>query len=204
MKNTNALLLIISTVLTICCVGEAGSIYAKRNKTEKSVYADNTARRIGDVVTIVIDEQSVVDNKTNRKLANSNSRSSSFDGNLGIDHILPSIPGFTMNQQSSRSMDGTSDFKDDKSFTDKMSVVVEDIQPNGNLVVIGYREREFAGDKQTIQVSGIIRPSDILFDNSIGSSKVANFQIVTINDGVTDRYNEPGWLATIFDVLWPF
>ncbi|MCK5171988.1 MAG: flagellar basal body L-ring protein FlgH, partial [Planctomycetes bacterium] len=60
------------------------------------------------------------------------------------------------------------------------------------------------GDKQTIEVSGIVRPSDIEFDNTIKSEQVANFTLITINDGPSDDYNRPGWLGRIFDYLWPF
>ena len=182
----------------------AGSIWAKRHKNMKSIYADDTARQVGDVLTIIIYEDSQIDNKVSRDLDNSNSRSSSFDGDLNIDHILPSIPGFTMSQSSSRKLSGQSDYKDERSFEDRITVVVEDIHPNGNLVVVGTRTRDLSGDKQTILVSGIVRPSDVAFDNTILSQQVANFNLLTMNKGVSEDYNKPGWLGNIFDTLWPF
>ncbi len=79
-----------------------------------------------------------------------------------------------------------------------------DVLPNGNLVVAGTRDRRIAGDTQTIEVSGIVRPSDIAFDNTIRSEQVANFRILTKNGGVSAPYTQPGWLGRIFDVLWPW
>ncbi|MHC4148710.1 MAG: flagellar basal body L-ring protein FlgH, partial [Planctomycetota bacterium] len=64
--------------------------------------------------------------------------------------------------------------------------------------------RNIAGDVQAIEVSGIVRPSDIGFDNTVRSEQVADFRIVTKNSGVADPYTRPGWLGTIFDTLWPF
>ena len=182
----------------------AGSIWAKRDKSMKRLYVDDVARRIGDTLTIKIIEQSKVDNKGKRDLKKETSRSNDFNGDLNIDHILPSIPGFTMNAQSSNELKSKADFKDERTFEDRVSAVVIDVLPNGNLVVAGTRDRRIAGDVQTIEVSGIVRPSDVAFDNTIRSEQVANFRILTKNGGVSAPYTQPGWLGRIFDVLWPW
>lgn len=186
----------------------AGSIWAKRDKNMRDMYADDVARQIGDILTIKITEDSKVDNKAKRDLKKETERSNAFDGELGITtpnhNILPRIPGFTMDAQSTNELKSKADYKDERSFVDRVSVVVVDILPNRNLVVIGARDRNIAGDVQTIEVSGIVRPSDIAFDNTVKSEQVANFQIVTRNRGVAAPYTRPGWLGTIFDILWPF
>ncbi|MBP7051098.1 MAG: flagellar basal body L-ring protein FlgH [Phycisphaerae bacterium] len=183
---------------------DAGSIWAKRDKNVPTVYADDVARGIGDVLTIKIAEESTVDNKSKRELQKETSRTSDFDGELGIDHILPSIPGMTMSAEASNSLSGKADYKDERSFEDRVSVVVLDVLPNGNLVVLGTRDRSIAGDIQAIEVSGIVRPSDIAFDNTIKSEQVANFHIVTKNSGVSAPYTRTGWVGRIFDLLWPW
>jgi flagellar L-ring protein precursor FlgH len=183
---------------------QAGSIWAKRDTNMRTVYADDVARNIGDVLTITIVEDSKVDNKAKRDLQKETERSSAFNGDLNIDHLLPSIPGFTMNASSENELKSKADYKDERSFEDRVSVVVVDILPNGNLVVIGTRDRNIAGDIQTIEVSGIVRPSDIAFDNTVKSAQVANFRIVTQNGGVAAPYTRTGWLGRVFDVLWPW
>ncbi len=71
-------------------------------------------------------------------------------------------------------------------------------------MVTGTRDRDIAGDVQTIEVSGIVRPSDIAYDNTIKSQQVANFRIVTKNSGLSASYAEPGWLGKIANFLWPW
>jgi len=183
---------------------QAGSIWAKRDKNMKELYADDVARQIGDILTISITENSKVDNKAKRDMKKETDRSNSFNGELNIDHILPSIPGFTMDAESSNEMKSKADYKDERKYVDQVSVVVMDILPNHNLVVMGTRSRNIAGDIQTIEVSGIVRPSDIAFDNTVKSEQVADFRIVTKNSGVSAPYTKPGWLGKIFDVIWPF
>jgi flagellar L-ring protein precursor FlgH len=182
----------------------AGSIWAKRDKNMQGLYTDDVARGIGDILTIKVAEESTVDNKAKRDLQKETARSSDFNGDLNIDHILPSIPGFTMDATSSNALKSKADFKDERSFLDRVSVVVLDVLPNGNLVVLGTRDRNIAGDIQTIEVSGIVRPSDILFDNTVKSEQVANFRIVTKNSGISSPYTRPGWVGRIFDILWPW
>jgi flagellar L-ring protein precursor FlgH len=183
---------------------QAGSIWAKRDKNMGDLYADDVAHNIGDILTIKITEDSKVDNKAKRDLKKEGDKSTTFNGELNIDHILPSIPGFTVSAESSNELKSKADYKDERSFVDRITVVVVDIQPNGNLVVMGTRNRDIAGDIQKIEVSGIVRPSDIAFDNTVKSEQVADFRIVAKNSGVADPYTRPGWLGRIFDILWPF
>lgn len=203
-------------IFVFCAVGRlhADSIWAKRDQNKKDLYADDKARHIGDILTITISEESKVDNKQNRNLSKSTSRSIDFDGQLGIvsstpsgkvtNNYLPRMPGISMAAESSNTMDGKADYKDERSFVDSITVVVVDIMPNNNLVVMGTRSREISGDKQVIEVSGIVRPTDIAYDNTIKSEQIANFSIVTKNTGIAADFSKPGWLGRIFDVICPF
>ena len=201
---------ILTAFVLICCLLCEGnsalgeSIWAKRDKDMRSMYVDDVARRIGDILTVKITEDSKVDNKAKRDLSKDVDRSTAFNGDLGVDHILPSIPGFNMAAKSSNKLTGKADFKDERSYEDSVSVVVVDIQPNGNLVIMGVRDRNITGDIQMIEVSGIVRPSDITFDNTIKSEQVANFRVVTKSKGVAEPYNRQGWLGKLFDIIWPF
>ncbi len=179
---------------------DAGSIWAKRDQNARVAYTDQAARRIGDTLTVVIVEASKVDNKAKRDLQKETNRSGDFVGQLGDE----SLSGFTMETGSSNELKSKADYKDERSFEDRVSVVVIDVLPNGNLVVNGTRDRNIAGDVQTIEISGIVRPIDISFDNSIRSERVANFHIVTKNAGISAPYTRPGWLGQILDVLWPW
>ncbi len=205
------LLLIFSHVFgPVCSKCEGGSIWAKRDKSTKLIYADDKACQIGDILTIIISETSNIKNEIERELKNESSRTITFNPQTQLNDApfswLPRIPGVTesFTASASKSLDGTSDYEDKRIYTDRMTVVVQDIHPNGNLVVLGTRHRDVVGDKVTIHVSGIVRPRDIAFDNTIRSEQIADFKIVTINKGVTPNYTKPGWLANIFDALWPF
>lgn len=198
-------------MLLILCAfdcSKAGSIWAKRDKSMKDIYADDVARHIGDTLTILISEDSKVDNKAKRDLKKEVDKSTAFNGELGIGtpnhNLLPRMPGFTMSAESTNELKSKADFKDERSFVDRITVVVLDVLPNDNLVVTGTRYRNIAGDVQIIEVSGIVRPSDIASDNTVKSEQLADFRIVTKNSGVAAPYNRPNWLGRIFDLFCPF
>lgn len=206
----NRMILVFALVVFVICsnCSQGDSIWARRDRNMKALYADDVARQIGDVLTIKITENSTVDNKAKRDLDKETSRSTNFNGELGITtpghNLLPRIPGFTMQADSSDKLSGKADYKDERSFVDALTVVVVDIMPNGNLVVMGARNRDIAGDVQNIEMSGIVRPSDIAFDNTVSSEKVADFRVVSKNAGVAEPYNRQGWLGRIFDIVSPF
>jgi len=180
---------------------QAGSIWAKRDKNMGQLYADDVARDIGDVLTIKITEASTIDNKAKRDLQKETARSNTFDGKVGN---FADLGEFGLSASSDNELKSKADYKDERKFIDSITVVVVDILPNHNLVVMGTRNRQIAGDVQTIEVSGIVRPSDIAFDNTVESKQVANFRIITKHSGVAAPYTRPGWLGRIFDIIWPF
>jgi flagellar L-ring protein precursor FlgH len=196
------LAILFSSVLPIY----ADSIWAKRNMKMKDMYSDNVARNIGDILTIKVVEDSEIDNKATRTLEKKTKRDQQFSGDIGIDHLIPNLPSvkFGTGTESTNNLDGKADYKDERSFVDYITVVVIDIMPNGNLVISGTRKREIAGDKQTIEVSGIVRTEDISFDNIVESKRVANFQIVTKHGGVSAPYTKPNWLGKFLDAIWLF
>lgn len=199
------LLITIAVLMGVFAPARAGSIYAKRDQaTVKAIYADDKANQIGDVLTILILEDSKIDSEVERDLSKNTSRSISVDSeDIFINKFKP-IPDFGVGTSSEKSHESESDYTDERTFEDRITVVVEDVHPNGNLVVIGTRTRDVSGDKQTIQISGIVRPRDIAFDNTVPSSKVANLTLVNLTDGPSKDFNNPGWLAKILDKIWPF
>jgi len=197
-------IIFIALILLVCWsqVLVAGSIWAKRNKNMKDIYSDDVAHRIGDILTIKIIEKSTVDNKAKRDLEKSDTRSTTFNGEIGK---FADIGEFGISASSSNKLNGKADYKDERSFVDYVTVMVIDVLPtSGNLVVMGTRERTIAGDTQKIEISGVVRPSDISFDNSISSKQVANFSIVSKNSGIADSYSKPGWLGSILNNISPF
>jgi flagellar L-ring protein precursor FlgH len=189
---------------------KAGSIYAKTHGPRKAIYADDTARSKGDSITIVINEVTTIANTTERKAEKQTSRSASMSGTVNggnmfgkLTNKVYSIPTVAASGASDNKFDGQSDYNSSRSTTDAVTVTVQDVQPNGYMVVLGQRERNICGDHQIIQISGVVRPDDIAFDNSIDSSKVADFNMVIQSKGFEGEFTNPGWFGKLLNWASP-
>lgn len=189
----------------------ADSIWAKGNRRTRALVADDVARDVGDILTIIIAERSVIDQTTSRSGEKKTSRTAKSSGTLDLANVVGAVgdhifdfPKIDFSSSSTHKFEGDADYGTDRSMIDQITVTVHDVQPNGNLVVIGTRTREVAGDKQVIQVSGVVRPSDISFGNTVASERVAEFHIVHKTSGFENRYTKPGWLTRFVNLINPF
>ena len=188
-----------------------GSVWQKGNRMTRMQASDDVARDVGDVITIVINEKSVMANKINRNDEKKTDRQVKLGGMVdlggvtgGIGKHVLDMPQVEYASQSNAKFQGKADYGSNRSMKDMITVTVEDVLPNGNMVILGRRVREVAGDRQVIEVSGIIRPSDISFENTVDSDRVANFNIVHKTSGMDTDYTKPGWLTRAVNVINPF
>ena len=190
---------------------KAGSIWARGSRRTQSIFTDDTARDVGDILTITIDEQTKIENETSRELDKSETRDAEMGGTLDPANLLAQVgkyifdfPNLDFGSSAESTFAGGADYGSDRSLTDKISVVVEDVLPNGNLVVLGTRTRTVGGDTQIIQASGLVRPSDINIDNEVDSTRVADFHIVFKARGQEEDFVNPGWLSRLANTVSPY
>jgi flagellar L-ring protein precursor FlgH len=75
---------------------------------------------------------------------------------------------------------------------------------NGNLVIEGKRQVTVNAEDQYLIISGIVRPDDIAFDNTVQSKYIADARIFYTGQGTVNDKMKPGWLTRIIDWVWPF
>jgi len=203
-------------VLSAACA-RADSIWAKaqgkKGARRVRVYDDDTARDVGDTLTIIINEHSVVENETTRETEKASNRTATAAGNINIRDVGKwygnrggtfVTPDVNFQSQAASDFTGESEYETDRLITDRITVVVRDVLPNGNLVVLGKRQRHTDGDEQIIEVGGVVRPSDITFANTVGSDQVADFRMHVRVKGLETKWTKPGWLGRILNWLSPW
>ena len=58
--------------------------------------------------------------------------------------------------------------------------------------------------QEYVNITGIVRPQDILPDNSVESHRVADARITYSGKGAVANSNKPGWLTRFFmSPVWP-
>lgn len=206
-----SLVFLTGSVLLAASVAMGDSIWARSLHAPRALYSDDTARRAGDTLTVVIDERSVIDNQTDRSMDKSSSRKGTIKSNLDLLDAMNDATGklfsltdLDLDMKAETKFKGNADYGSDRKVKDQITVTVSDVLPNGNLVVVGSRDRYIAGDRQIVQISGIVRPSDITFSNTVQSDLVSDFKIVVKTVGQENRFTNPGWADRILNFLNPF
>jgi flagellar L-ring protein FlgH len=174
----------------------------------RSMFADKKARCVGDILTIIIQEN----NGATRQNNTTTSKKASV--NAGISSVLyaPSVSGLltkkgtlpALNYNSDAEFNGGGQINNLETITAQMAVRVVDVLPNGNMVVEGRLHTAFSGEKQDAIVRGVVRYDDIAANNTLYSYNIADATIQFVSKGtITDNQNK-GWFTRIWDKVSPF
>ncbi len=188
-------------------VGRADSLWEQRHPDRGYLFQDSRARRVGDLLTIVVSEVTSVNNREDKGLTKATSASGVFDINTstGGDLGASSANGnLNLQKDTDRSFSGEASYRNSRQFQDRITVTVVGVQPNGNLLLSGHRRIIIEGEARTLRVTGAVRAIDIGPDNSISSRYVANMQTVFEGDGDERRFTRQGWLGRRINRIWPF
>jgi len=89
-------------------------------------------------------------------------------------------------------------------FESSVQCVIVDIRPNGTLVIEGHARAKFDDEEWELSVSGIVRPEDILPNNTVKSEKLAEKRIERLSAGHGRDGIRRGWLGKFLDKFQPF
>jgi flagellar L-ring protein precursor FlgH len=171
------------------------------------LFNDSKARRIGDIITVNLQEKMNAQKKAaaNEKKTNATSMGAPtiLGGTVGAAAGGINFLGDT-SFDSSHQFKGQGDASQSNSLTGNISVTVVEVIPNGNLVVRGEKWVTINQGEEVIRFAGIIRPADVGPDNSIPSTKVADARIIYSGDGLVNEATQKGWLARFFSNYWPW
>ncbi len=173
-----------------------------------SLFSDQRARQIGDIVTIKIVEVSQASEKATTDTARKSETNAGISNFFGLE-THPNGPWKNPATLVSAGM-GKNDFSGSGettragSLSATITARVMDVLPNGNLAIEGKREIYVNNEKKEILLQGIVRPRDIAYDNSILSTQVADAKVIYTGIGVVGEKQRPGWLARMLDFAWPF
>lgn len=158
----------------------------------KSLYGGVRARSIGDLVTIVMNEQITVSDNLQYGSERTSKTVDNFTGFLNI--FLPGTPFNNKfnNFGGSNSVDSSSTNKRVMGFQDSVTVQVVQMLPNGNMMVQGKKTLVNASERLDLLVSGIVDPRWINHAGQISSRNVANLQFGLNGKGATSRAGNEG------------
>lgn len=179
-----------------------GGIY--QQSSSMSLYTDRSASRVGDIVTILLQEKTV--SKKNSKTGMSKNSGTTMGAGKVLG-ITPKLGGLDMetNISQDRSFNGSAKADQSNSLQGEIAVTVADILPNGLLVVRGEKWINLTSGEEFIRVKGLLRQEDISPENTVLSTKLADARISYSGTGALADSNKAGWATRFFNSsYWPF
>jgi len=198
--------------LLVMALGGLGAADLWRAETlaDGNLYSDQVARRPGDLITILVQETTQVSENQKTETSRENTLGASVN-------MIPNNPAVRAQRGASTEgrlpafeLGSAKEFEGEGKYTARGDVRatitgrVLDVLDNGNLVIEGRRTVRVNADAKTIVVTGVIRSADIRSDNTIFSEKLHGFQVAIEGEGPMSRAQQEGWLARLFDVVWPW
>jgi flagellar L-ring protein precursor FlgH len=168
------------------------------NPLRASWLSDRQPIRVGDLLTIVVDEQTSATEQVSTKASASRSQSARLG--LGVDSAVRIGPSkqFSVSHDASSNDVGQAGRSGD--LVAVLSVHVTGIDAAGNAKIEGGKTVSVDGRTQEVKLSGLIRPDDVGSDNTVSSSRVADAVISYKGKKIGPRQ---GILGKILSILWP-
>jgi flagellar L-ring protein precursor FlgH len=174
-----------------------GAIYQAGQQMD--LFADLKARRIGDVLTIVLNETTNATKSAITKTAKTTAVADTGPTVFGKTITTKGVPILNTTMNGANSFDGEGSSTQSNSLAGSLTVTVVDVQPNGNLVVQGDKTLKLNQGDETVHIAGVIRPADIATNNTVTSDKLADAKISYAGKGSVASSNKMGWLARFFN-----
>ncbi len=165
----------------------------------QSLFTDVKANRVGDLLTVLIFENSQAQQSAQTKTEKSSEASVSGGPGIGSLDFIPLLGGDWQNEST---FDGKGENARNGSLRARMSVTVVELRNNGDLVIEGSRTIGINGDRETLTLTGVVRQKDVTPYNTIDSYLIGDAEIHYTGKGNADTASRPGFFTRL--VNWLF
>ncbi|MDZ4102280.1 MAG: flagellar basal body L-ring protein FlgH [Hydrogenophaga sp.] len=168
----------------------------------RPAFEDPRARLPGDTLTVQITE----------RLNASQTSSASIDRNADISAGVSGFPflkaplldKLTLGAQSENSFSGDGKNQNNNTFSGSITTTVQEVLPNGHLVVVGEKQIGVNQNVDVLRFSGTVDPKQIKPGNTVASTQMANVRVESRGRGAQGEAMAIGWLARFFLSVIPF
>lgn len=177
----------------------SGSLWQDESR---GYFADFRASRLGDIVTVRVDETVGAGGAASTDLDHSGSSTFGAPQVLGLTQVLarayPDLdPSRLFDVMSNAQTRGSGDTSRTSHAQASIAVRVARVLPNGDFFVEGTKVLMINSEELHVYVSGVIRPEDIGPDNTVRSSAIADAEIEFTGSGDVTRSATPGFLSRV-------
>jgi len=209
-KNKIFRLSLIGFYLAVVPLALATSLWDEQSNGGRSMYTDRKAFRVGDLVTIVVNQSTTAAKDQSTESSKETSVNDSLTALLGpfmggertAAELLRRNPHSAWTSEESFKGDGK--INNTETLTSTIQARVTDVMPNNVLRLEATRRVELGKEKSDLVLTGIIRQEDLTTANTILSTQVADLQVKQVTNGEISHSQKKGWLTKVWENLNPF
>jgi len=197
---------LLSLLVAVPLVAPAQSLW--KADSSRALVADKRAGAVGDLLTILVEENNTASKDNSTKTAKSSAIDASISSFLyspGASSFLTKsgqMPALKLN--SAQNFDGGGKISNSEKITARITVRITDVLPNKNLVIEGRRTTSFSGETQEAVLRGVVRGEDITSNNTIFSYNIAEATIKYVSTGTITDNQRKGWFTRVWEKVTPF
>jgi flagellar L-ring protein FlgH len=162
------------------------------------LFENTSARRVGDVLVIRLVENTSASKSSSTSTRKSTSAELPGPTIGGRPVTVSGTPILEASIGNESSFDGEGSSSQSNRLNGDIAVTVVARQGNGILRVRGEKWVTINQGREFVRVEGLVRAIDVLPDNTVPSTRVANATISYSGKGSLADANAPGWLARFF------
>ena len=169
------------------------------------LFIDHRAMRVGDIVTVRIDEKANAKRGATTDLGRNSSSDMDFDVLFGVIKAAQEATGGKLFEAGMNTdFSGSGQTTRSERLEATVPAVVMQVLPNGNLFIEGHRVVLVNNEEHHFYLSGVVRPVDIETDNSVASRLIADAEIEFTGRGAISEKQDAPWLQRGLDFVRPF
>lgn len=166
---------------------------------EVLLYEDRIARRVGDVLTIRLEESTTGEYRAKTKT----------DKKALLKYPIPilfgqPVPGLQVDTNTEQNFDSTGNSDQSNKLHGTITVTVMRMLSNSNMVIQGESWVTINQGQEFIQLTGIVRPEDIGPNNVVSSQRIAAAQIKYGARGQAGYATRGGLMTKLFNRFAPY
>lgn len=174
--------------------GTQGAIF--QAASHRPLFEDRRARLVGDTLTIQIEEQVSASQQSSSKVGRGGGLSA---GVTALPFASPRLLGrLAAEAKSNVTGNGDGQTGSTNAFSGVITVLVQQVLPNGNLVVSGEKQIGVNQNVDVMRFSGIVNPATIRGGNTVSSTQVAEARLEQRGRGDIGRVQGLGLLTRFF------
>jgi flagellar L-ring protein FlgH len=162
--------------------------------------SDRVPLRVGDLLTVVVDEQTAARSRVSRTASGKRTLGTDLTANVASGSASAQNTAVKLNSGLGNDSRDAGESSRSGDLSAVLTVRITEVEPSGLAHVSGSRKVVVDGQTQEIALEGVVRPEDISASNRVASNAIADAVITYKGKKIGPRV---GIMGRLLGMMWP-